>query len=930
MGLAQRALRNSSVAAPSRGDLWAIAALLSLFAVFVARSWLAWGHLDADYGREMVVPLRLAMGDVLYRDVRYAYGPLTPHLHAAGYSIWGAHLNVLYASGLATSALIVLSAYAVARQITSVAIAWVGAALVTVDLMFIPGTWSTFSYVFPYSYAALHGVLLVLLSLASALRALRYGETWASGVAGTCIGLALLTKHEAAALGLGIGVLFSAGALLRDGWPLARRRLTSLWLPALGLSAAGYGILAFWVSPSVVLFKGLFDPIYFGWPLSWSILGFHPGATAGDMVLDLATRHLEAAQLALASGVGAVLLTVALRRWLYTDRRPDGFPRANILLVSSAAGATAAFAIYAAGSPHQLELWLSSRYGALPGLLSVWLAVETSMVIRAVLRRETPAISNLQRSMVVAVGLVMLSRVPAALTPRSYANFALPVALLLLIFLVADRLPRLLVRAGPTRRAAESAALCVAIALLGTACIYRWAPWRARTVPFTTPRGELRLFPFDPFVPMYQEALGRILNETAPTDRILAIPAETSLYFLSGRASPTYETGLIARVRTADQERAYIEELERDRPRLILVSNRPQREYGRIGVGVDHAHRIHDWIEHNYRPDGRVGNEPISAAVWRPWEEVALPEGIEIERGIRYAELDDRDLHLDLYRPAAETEPLPVLLFFHGGGWVSGSSTDALPELGRSPSSAQGERRWPSMLPYLNAGVAVVSPEYRLAKEARAPAAVDDALSALDWIREHGEEFGLDPQRIAVIGPSAGGHLALMVGMLSGGETPVAGIIDLYGPSDVARLAAGRGARRWARRWVGGGTEGKKIAREMSPLAHVRSNVPPVLIIHSPADDVVPYMHSVRLERALRRAGASAKLVTLPGAQHGFMTDDELATIENEVSNFLVEIGLLDEPSAGRDVPQKAPGTDSAPAAQRTRAGEPNFGEEIR
>ena len=69
----------------SRADLLALASLAAVFALFVVRSWLAWGDLDADYGREMFVPLRISQGDVIYRDVRYPYGPAIPYLHALGY-----------------------------------------------------------------------------------------------------------------------------------------------------------------------------------------------------------------------------------------------------------------------------------------------------------------------------------------------------------------------------------------------------------------------------------------------------------------------------------------------------------------------------------------------------------------------------------------------------------------------------------------------------------------------------------------------------------------------------------------------------------------------------------------------------------------------------------------------------------------------------
>jgi dipeptidyl aminopeptidase/acylaminoacyl peptidase len=74
----------------------------------------------------------------------------------------------------------------------------------------------------------------------------------------------------------------------------------------------------------------------------------------------------------------------------------------------------------------------------------------------------------------------------------------------------------------------------------------------------------------------------------------------------------------------------------------------------------------------------------------------------------------------------------------------------------------------------------------------------------------------------------------------------------------------------------------------------VRTGVPPVLIVHSSADDVVPYEHATRLHAALREVGARAKLVTIPGAGHSFFTDAQLAVVERDVGAFLRRLGVLD------------------------------------
>jgi acetyl esterase/lipase len=269
--------------------------------------------------------------------------------------------------------------------------------------------------------------------------------------------------------------------------------------------------------------------------------------------------------------------------------------------------------------------------------------------------------------------------------------------------------------------------------------------------------------------------------------------------------------------------------------------------------------------------------------------ERALPPGITVERDVVYARAAERPLTLDVYRPEHAAGPSPVLLFFHGGGWVMGSKHDALPEVYAGPAYG-GDRRWPSMLPYLERGLAVVSLDYRLAAEATAPAAVEDCRRGLEWIATRGAEHGLDAARVVTIGASAGGHLALMVAF---GPGHVLGAIDLYGITDVAPLLAPPTERSWATEWIGSAPGREARARSVSPLSLVRPGLPPVLIVHSDVDDVVPYAQAERLAHALEAAGVQVELITFPGAAHGFFTPAERERLDATVTRFLGRLGLL-------------------------------------
>ena len=268
--------------------------------------------------------------------------------------------------------------------------------------------------------------------------------------------------------------------------------------------------------------------------------------------------------------------------------------------------------------------------------------------------------------------------------------------------------------------------------------------------------------------------------------------------------------------------------------------------------------------------------------------------GIRVRRDVVYADRPSGPLTLDVYRRADARAPSPVLLFLHGGGWVMGSKQDALPEA-YPPVPSQGGRTWPSMLPYLRRGLAVVSADYRLAGVAAAPAAVDDCRQALAWVTAQGAKYGLDPRRVVTIGASAGGHLALMVAFTATSPSRVLGAVDLYGITDVPPLLDTPAERPWATEWIGKRADARAMAQRMSPLALVHPGLPPVLIVHSDVDAVVPYDQGQRLAQALRAAGVSVELVTLPGGVHGFLTASEHARLERSVLTFLERVGALGE-----------------------------------
>jgi acetyl esterase/lipase len=244
-----------------------------------------------------------------------------------------------------------------------------------------------------------------------------------------------------------------------------------------------------------------------------------------------------------------------------------------------------------------------------------------------------------------------------------------------------------------------------------------------------------------------------------------------------------------------------------------------------------------------------------------------LPDWVKIQANIPYDHY--KETVLDILQPAAKSKSKrPGVLVIHGGGWTGGTK------------ESQVE---PICLRYVKKGFVVANVEYRLAKAALAPAAVEDALNAAQWFRKHAKEYNVDKKRIVVTGGSAGGHLALMVGMTPksaklGPPGKVAAVVNFYGITDVGDQLQGPNERKYAVTWLPDQAGRMELARRVSPMTYVRKDLPPILTIHGDADQTVPYEHGAKLTKALADAGARAELITVPNGKHGFPKEisDEL------------------------------------------------------
>ncbi|MFW0794409.1 alpha/beta hydrolase [Gordonia sp. CPCC 205515] len=242
-------------------------------------------------------------------------------------------------------------------------------------------------------------------------------------------------------------------------------------------------------------------------------------------------------------------------------------------------------------------------------------------------------------------------------------------------------------------------------------------------------------------------------------------------------------------------------------------------------------------------------------------------------RTLTYVNRANGPLLLDLYRPD-QAEPVPVVIWLHGGGWFTGDRTLA-PDLWRY---------------FADAGIAMASIEYRLTGEAIFPAQLHDVRAAIRYLRTHAAELGLDPDRIGVWGASAGGHLAALAGLTghlatlpgedADGDASVRAVAESYGPVDLTQADVPPGAplpgtdprNSPEARLIGGLPDEQPYrATAASPHLQVTSAAPPFQISHGTGDVLVGHRHSELLHEALLAHGVASDLYLVDDYRHGFL-----------------------------------------------------------
>jgi acetyl esterase/lipase len=240
---------------------------------------------------------------------------------------------------------------------------------------------------------------------------------------------------------------------------------------------------------------------------------------------------------------------------------------------------------------------------------------------------------------------------------------------------------------------------------------------------------------------------------------------------------------------------------------------------------------------------------------------------VEFTPDVIYGKGGGEDLKLDIARPIGDPKRLPCVVFIHGGAWRAGLRGDHDKDVRQLAGH----------------GFVAATVDYRLAPKHPFPAQVQDVKCAIRFLRAHAEQYGIDSARIAVWGISAGGHLALMLGVTQkkdglegdGGwpeqSSAVQAVVAYYPRTDLAADGFSETVQKDHINFLGGTrAEVPEQFRKASPLTYVTSDDAPTLIFQGTKDPRVPLTQTFRMIEAMTKAGVSGRAELIAGAGHGW------------------------------------------------------------
>ena len=265
----------------------------------------------------------------------------------------------------------------------------------------------------------------------------------------------------------------------------------------------------------------------------------------------------------------------------------------------------------------------------------------------------------------------------------------------------------------------------------------------------------------------------------------------------------------------------------------------------------------------------------------------AFPAGTILHGNIPYNN-DTLQKHLlDIYLPANAKGKVPLVIFIHGGGWLS---NDKYADMGYMKKT---------VAEIISSGFALASIDYRFSTQAVFPALIQDCNRAVSFLYDNADKYGFDKNRFAVMGFSAGGHLASLLGLsknnnieaffMTGSNKSfnIKAVVDFYGPAELILFPGADNEKSPEGLLIGAAPLARPdLAKAASPVTYVDKNDPPFLIIHGEKDELVSIKQSQLLSAWLNVVGVQNELIIVKDAPHfGVMFDTD--DVRNKVMAFL-------------------------------------------
>jgi len=254
-----------------------------------------------------------------------------------------------------------------------------------------------------------------------------------------------------------------------------------------------------------------------------------------------------------------------------------------------------------------------------------------------------------------------------------------------------------------------------------------------------------------------------------------------------------------------------------------------------------------------------------------------IPPNIEVFANIIFKETEQRPLKLDIYRKKNISKPAPVIVFIHGGSWKSGDKKDYLVYL----------------LYFAEKGFITASLSYRFLQEAIFPAAVEDVRCGVGWIKKYGISYGIDTNKVVLVGGSAGAHLAMMLAYSQDFQScdtnnvspRVQGVVNIYGPVDLTTDFAI--VQPVLPEFIGDSYENMPTSyRDASPINYISNDDPPTLTFHGTIDNVVPVRQADMLDKKLKENHIFHEFHRLKGWPH---TMDLAVSMNNYMKFYMYQ-----------------------------------------